>query len=172
MSKGAIQFNEQNFEYYTPKYIVDMFGKFDYDPATTPAQAKALGIPNYSTIFTDGLKQDWTPYKRIWINPPFYLKFEFLEKAVQTYLETGCDIYYLAPVSILTTKKFHKIIKDVGIKLYVPNGRINFRRIHQAEEETPAFGCIIMKLQSQNEIKFFNIITPGGNYILNETDEE
>ena len=33
MSTGAICFNEQNFEYYTPKYIVDMFGKFDYDPS-------------------------------------------------------------------------------------------------------------------------------------------
>ena len=170
MSSGAIRFNEQNFEYYTPKYIVDMFGEFDYDPATTADQAKALGIPNYSTIFTDGLATDWTKFKRIWINPPFYLKFPFHEKAVYTYQKTGCDIYYLAPVSILTTKKFHEIVEDVGIKLYIPNGRIKFRRIHQEEEETPAFGCVIMKLQSQNEIKFFNIITPGGLYILNETD--
>ena len=44
MSTGAICFNEQNFEYYTPKYIVDMFGPFDYDPATTSEQAKVLGI--------------------------------------------------------------------------------------------------------------------------------
>ena len=29
MSKGAIQFNEQNFECYTPKYIVDMFDQID-----------------------------------------------------------------------------------------------------------------------------------------------
>lgn len=27
--------NENNFEYCTPKYIVDMFGPFDYDPAST-----------------------------------------------------------------------------------------------------------------------------------------
>ena len=170
MSKGAIQFNEQNFEYYTPKYIVDMFGPFDYDPATTEEQAKALGIPNYSTIDSDGLKQDWTKYKRIWINPPFYLKFPFLEKAVYTYLKTGSDIYYLAPVSILTTKKFHETIEGIGIKLYIPNGRIKFRRIHQENEETPAFGCIIMKLQSQNEIKFFDIVVPEQHSILNETD--
>ena len=147
-----------------------MFGKFDYDPATTKEQAKALGIPNYSTIDTDGLKQDWTKYKRIWINPPFYLKFPFLEKAVYTYLKTGCEIYYLAPISILTTRKFHKIIEGLGIKLYIPNGRIKFRRIYQETEETPAFGCVIFKIQLQNEIELFDIIIPGQHSILNETD--
>ena len=170
MSKGAIQFNEQNFEYYTPKYIVDMFGTFDYDPATTEEQAKALGIPNYSTIYTDGLRQDWCEYKRIWINPPFYLKFPFLEKAVSTYKRAGNDIYFLAPVSILTAKKFHELIEGIGIKLYIPNGRIRFRRIYQEKEEIPAFGCVIFKLQKENEIKMFHIIIPGGHYILNETD--
>jgi len=170
VSTGAISFNEQNFECYTPKYIVDMFGTFDYDPATTKDQAKALEIPNYSTIDTDGLKQDWTQFKRIWINPPFYLKFPFLEKAVYTYQKVHNDIYFLAPVSILTAKKFHEIIEEIGIKLYIPNGRIKFRGIYQEKEETPPFGCVIFKLQSQNEIKFFNIVVPGQHSILNETD--
>ena len=31
MNKGAINFSNDN-EYYTPKKLVDMFGKFDYDP--------------------------------------------------------------------------------------------------------------------------------------------
>ena len=35
MSKGAVNFNETAIEYYTPKWLVDMFGRFDYDPATT-----------------------------------------------------------------------------------------------------------------------------------------
>ncbi len=53
MSKGAIQFNEQNFEYYTQKHIVEKLGAFDYDPATTKTQAAYLNIPNYDTIETD-----------------------------------------------------------------------------------------------------------------------
>lgn len=28
-------------EYYTPKEIVARFGRFDYDPATTPEKVKA-----------------------------------------------------------------------------------------------------------------------------------
>lgn len=70
MSKGAINFSSNN-EYWTPKEIVDKFGKFDYDPATTPKRAALFGIPNFDTIDTDGLKSDWTKYERIWINPPF-----------------------------------------------------------------------------------------------------
>ena len=165
-----MEFNECNFEYCTPKYIVDMFGKFDYDPCTTKEGSTNLGIPNYSTIDSDGLRADWGKYKRIWINPPTYLIFPFLEKAVYTYQKAHNDIYYLGPISMLTTKAFHETIEGFGIKLYIPNGRIKFRNIAQDTEEAPPFGCVIFKIQSQNEIRFFNIVVPGQYSILNETD--
>ena len=85
MSKGAITFNQNNVEYYTPKNIIEMFGPFDYDPATTSDIATYFDIPNYDTKETNGLLSDWSTYKNIWITPPFNLKFEFLGKAVQTY---------------------------------------------------------------------------------------
>lgn len=157
MSKGAIQFNENNFEYYTPKYIVDMFGAFDYDPATTETQALYLNISNYDTIETNGLNTDWTPYKRIWINPPFKLKYDFLQKAVQTYQKSNNEIYFLSPSSFLTTKKFHHIIDGLGVKLYIPNGRICFFNSYHNTEEQPAFGCVILKIQTKNELEFFNL---------------
>ncbi len=157
MSKGAIQFNEQNFEYYTQKHIVEKFGAFDYDPATTETQAAYLNIPNYDTIETDGLKRDWRPFKKIWINPPFKLKYEFLEKAVQTYKIAKNEIYFLSPISFLTAKKFHQIINGLGIKLYIPNGRISFINSYHATEQQPAFGCIILKIQSTNELCFFDL---------------
>ena len=78
MAKAGIQFSKKD-QWNTPKEVVDFFGPFDYDPATTKEQAEYLGIPNYSTIETDGLKSYWVGYKRIWINPPFTRKFEFLE---------------------------------------------------------------------------------------------
>lgn len=170
MSITDIRFKEQNFEYYTPKYLVDMFGPFDYDPCTTRSVAGVHGIPNFSTAYNSGLEQNWTKYKRIWINPPLYLAFPFLEKAISTYRQANNDIYFLAPVSILTKKKFHQIMDGQKIKLYIPNGRINFLRIHQEKEITPDFDSIIFKLYPQNEIKFFSIIIPGQHSILNETD--
>lgn len=88
MSKGAINFSS-NDEYFTPKALVDKFGKFDYDPATTKEKAEEMDIDDYDTIETDGLKRDWTKFNKIWINPPFTMKNEFLEKAQQYFNATG-----------------------------------------------------------------------------------
>lgn len=88
---------------YTPKYFVDIFGNFDYDPTTTSEQASYLNIINYDTEETNGLLKDWN-YKKIWNNPPFTLKFEFLQKAVETYKKYHNEIYILFPIESMTTK--------------------------------------------------------------------
>lgn len=83
MAKPQVQFTKDN-EYYTPKETVAYFGKFDYDPSTTPEKAAEFGIKNFDTVEKDGLTTDWTLYKRIWINPPFTNKHGFLAKAQET----------------------------------------------------------------------------------------
>ena len=42
MAKANVEFTKDN-EYYTPKSVVDYFGKFDYDPATCAEKAKEFG---------------------------------------------------------------------------------------------------------------------------------
>lgn len=101
-------------EYYTPKEIVARFGHFDYDPATTPEKAAEFGIKEFDTIETDGLAKDWTKYRRIWCNPPFTRKHEFLAKACETYRQTHADIYFLFPVEFTTTKRFHETLGELG----------------------------------------------------------
>lgn len=113
MAKAGVVFTKDN-EYYTPKLFTERFGKFDYDPATTKEKADEFGIENYDTIETDGLKSDWTQYKRIWINPPFTIKHEFFKKAVETFDKTKSDIYILFPIEFITTKRFHEIIGQRG----------------------------------------------------------
>ena len=114
MSKGQVNFAKDN-EYYTPKRVVEYFGEFDYDPATTKEKAKEFGLEHYDTIETDGLKQDWSKYKKIWINPPFTDKHKFVEKAYQTYKEHPLiNIYILFPIEFLTTKRFYNATKEVG----------------------------------------------------------
>lgn len=112
MYKDAIQFTSDN-ECYTPKSVVRFFGAFDYDPATTTEKAKEFKIPNYDTIETDGLSKDWS-YRRIWINPPFTLKYDFLKKAVEANKKYGNDIYILLPIGFMTTKKFHDAMSGWG----------------------------------------------------------
>ena len=153
MAKININFTKDN-EYYTPESVVNFFGKFDYDPATTPEKAKDLDIPNFDTIETDGLKQDWTKYKRIWINPPFTRKYEFLVKAWETYTYAKNDIYILFPIEFLTTEKFHKACK--GGRIYVSSGRINFQSGLGRKTKSPAFGSCIMKIQNTWEIVFID----------------
>lgn len=142
MSKGAINFSTDN-EYWTPKELVDRFGKFDYDPATTAERAALFNIPNFDTIETDGLTKDWTGYNRIWINPPFTLKHKFWEKAWGTFNVSKNDICFLCPIEFLTTKRFHKYFR--GGTIYLPSGRIKFEK-EDGSRNSPAFGSVIIKL--------------------------
>ena len=152
MSSSCINLSK-NDEWYTPKYIVEYFGKFDYDPATTKEKAEEFDIVNYDTIDTDGLKTDWTLYKRIWLNPPFTKKKEFLSKAVDTFNRVKNNIYIVLPVSYLTTKQFYEIIPSA--KIYLPNGRIAFEK--EGNTSTPALGTIIIKLDDKWSIELLNL---------------
>lgn len=107
MPKAGLVFQKKD-EYMTPKDIVDFFGPFDYDPATTDKQAKQLGIKKYDTIKSNGLNTDWSKFDKIWINPPFTHKFDFLEKAINT----NSHIFFLMPIETMTTNRFHKIMEN------------------------------------------------------------
>lgn len=145
MAKAGIQFSKKD-DWTTPKKVVDFFGLFDYDPATTKEKAAEFGVKSYDTIETDGLKSDWTKYRRIWINPPFTIKHEFLKKAVDTFAKTKADIYILFPIEFITTKRFHDILSGWGGVIYVPDGRIKFESGLGKKASSPAFGSCVLKI--------------------------
>lgn len=142
VGESQVQFPKDD-ERYTPKKLVDYFGQFDYDPATTKEKAIEFGVA-YDTIETNGLLTDWTQYKRIWINPPFTNKHEFLKKAQETYDIAKNEIYILFPIEFLTTKRFHDTCK--GGHIYIPNGRVNFQSGLGKKGKSPAFGSVIVRL--------------------------
>jgi len=154
MAKPSVG-NTKDNEYYTPKYIVDMFGVFDYDPATTKEKADEFSIPSFDTIETDGLSKDWTKYKRIWINPPFTRKAEFIKKAQETYDLVKNEIYILFPIEFLTTQKFASVCRG-GI-MYIPNSRINFESGLGKKGRSPAFGSIVLRISDNSGVEFINI---------------
>lgn len=143
MAKAGVQFNKKD-EWNTPKEVVDFFGPFDYDPATTKEQAEYLGISNYDTVETDGLKSDWSDYNKIWINPPFTKKFEFLQKTFETVLWHPTKVFFLLPAETITTKKFHEIVGGQSYRMWIPNGRIKFDD-GSGEISSPAFGSIVLE---------------------------
>ena len=144
MPKAGIQFSKKD-EWHTPKEVVNFFGPFDYDPATTKEQAEYLGIPNYDTIETDGLNQVWGYWSKIWVNPPFTKKFLFLDKAVRTMAAADPTICFLMPIESITTKAFHKIIGSCPYNMWVPNGRIKFDD-GSGKNSSPAFGSVVLEL--------------------------
>lgn len=145
-------------EYYTPKKVVNYFGKFEYDPATTKEKAQELNIPNYDTIETNGLTTNWNKYKTIWVNPPFTEKHKFLKKAVETYkADSSIYIYILFPIEFMTTKRFSECMQDIKGEIFIPNGRINFESGLGKKGKSVAFGSVIMKLSKEWKIKFIDI---------------
>ena len=151
MAKAGVVFVKDN-EYYTPRVFVERFGKFDYDPATTKEKATEFGVEHFDTIETDGLKADWTKYKRIWINPPFTIKHEFLKKAVETFSKTKADIYILFPIEFITTKRFHDILSGWGGLFMCLMEELSLRVGLGKKANSPAFGSCVMKLMDVSTI--------------------
>lgn len=144
----------KNDEYYTPKKVFDETIYYaDYDPATTKEKALEFGIKNFDTIETDGLKSDWTKYSRIWVNPPFTLKKEFLKKALETIArDVSITIFMVMPIESLTTNWFYDLIKEYDINgmfdLNIPRGRIKFENPNDPSAKSPAFGSVVVELGS------------------------
>ena len=115
---------------------------------------KNFGVKYYDTIETDGSQQDWAKYERIWLNPPFTKKYEFLIKAVETYRVAHNTIYVLFPIEFLTTAKFHTL--NCTCELYIPKGRINFESGLGKQGKSPAFGSVIIKLSDENSVEYID----------------
>ncbi len=112
--------------------IIEFFGEIDLDPATNnnsliPAKTKFI-LP------TDGLKENWGKYNKIYINPPFgrdsirktTIK-SWIEKAYFTNIKFGNEILMLIP-SATNTSHFQKIIfkiKNGGI-VFLNDTRLRF----------------------------------------------
>lgn len=133
-------------DWCTPKNVVDYFGPFDLDPATTKEQAERLGIPNYYTIETNGLDKSW--WGRVWLNPPFSNKTEWIKKAREELDNPFVkEIYILLPMGVCTTL-WHQYILGKSI-IYIPPNRIAFEG-KDTKKQSPAFESVIIKLTKES----------------------
>ena len=159
----------KNDEYYTPLDILDYFrglgANFVYDPASNDKTAIYLGIPNYDDIESDGLREgnDWNNFDGdIWINPPFTLKKQFFMKAVKTF-NAGFkhSIYILVPDKSITNKYMGDFIdalpEEIGVTLYIPNGRISFIDKNYQPTKSSFFGSVIYKI-SYSKTPYSNLV--------------
>jgi len=94
----------------TPKALFDELDKefhFQLDPCTSTSKPNNLGTPNYFLYpEQDGLKEDWSKYKSVFVNPPFKDAYKWLKKSKEE-SEKGCTVVVLLP-SKTETKWWHE----------------------------------------------------------------
>ena len=131
MKKLAIQTNQKQDEYYTPKIIVkplllyiptsyiiweSAWGKGSLAKHFTEEGYKVVGDPKINFL-TDYVESDI-----IITNPPYSKKYEFLKRAY----ELNKPFAFLLPLTTLEGKKRGELYRKYGISLIIPNKRINF----------------------------------------------
>lgn len=109
----------------TPQYFFDELNKefnFDVDVCATKENAKCK---KYFTKDDDGLLQDWTQFRSIWINPPYGREIgKWVEKAFNTFNECHNVIVMLLPART-DTKWFHNFIYKKSEIRFI-KGRLKF----------------------------------------------
>lgn len=123
-NKQLFTSNKQDWE--TPQKLFDKLNKefsFDLDAAANDTNNKCF---KYFSEAEDSLKQDWSIFKSIFINPPYDSKKqdEFIKKAYETNKKYGNTIVLLVPART-DTKRWHDYILGKSEVRFL-KGRLNF----------------------------------------------
>ena len=130
MRQEAIGTNRSE-EWETPQELFDAlseeFGGFDLDPCATAQNAKC---EKFFSIKENGLMQDWTPYKKIFMNPPYGRGVgDWIRKAYETSL-SGSIIVCLLFVRT-DTAWFHDWVYGKAEIRFI-RGRLKFGKSKQS----------------------------------------
>jgi phage N-6-adenine-methyltransferase len=109
----------------TPKWIIDTIGPFDLDPCGHLPEGKPI-IETANKYFTEnenGLSQDWSPYKVVFVNPPYSDLRNWLNKCKEESFK-GVQIIVLCFVRSETKAWQDNVKHSSGINLI--NKRIKF----------------------------------------------
>jgi phage N-6-adenine-methyltransferase len=133
---------DKSDEYATPgdlwRPIADAVDGFDLDPASG-----AEDTPIASTRFTaedDGLTERW--FGTVWLNPPFSLKEDFLEKCITEWRDGRIDLgVVLLPVDT-STGWFHEHVASTASLIWFKQGRVSFDGAG-GRNRNPNFGVMV-----------------------------
>jgi phage N-6-adenine-methyltransferase len=114
-------------EWYTPPGIIeaarDVLGHIGLDPATSLVAQQTVGADNFYTIETDGLTHRWCGHG--WINPPYSLMPQFVEKLLSEYSVGNVKAAILLSSNGTDTKWFHAAAA-IASAICFTRGRIEF----------------------------------------------
>lgn len=122
------------------------FGPFDLDPCATEGVQKA---PSYYTKEQDGLSLPW--FGRVFVNPPFTRKVEFLQRAYEATQEGEADLVVcLVPANMAKAWTHKWILGKAEVRFL---RRVDFRAIGKDATTSPRDGCLLAIYRA----------SPGGN---------
>jgi site-specific DNA-methyltransferase (adenine-specific) len=121
---STVFYSSASDDWATPPALfakLDAIFEFQLDACATRANAKCK---RFFTRDKDGLRQDWHPFKRVWMNPPYGRGIEkWMEKAYRESLK-GCIVVCLV-FSKTDTRWWHDWVKDKGQVVFL-KGRVRF----------------------------------------------
>jgi hypothetical protein len=126
---------ENKEEWFTPRYITDVLGRFDLDPCNSmKSKLQRIATCDY---YINGLEQEW--YGRVWCNPPYGNNtFEWIKKLADH--GNGIALIFARTETI----GFHSEIWNKADAIFFFKGRLKFYDINGKEGGTAnAPSCLI-----------------------------
>ena len=103
--------------------LIEEFGRFDLDPATT--SKNPMGAFRYYTIKEDGLLQTWDA-KTVYVNPPYgRIISKWVDKALNEFDEGRSEKVVMLLPSRTCTRWFHRLYER-GFEIRFFKGRLRY----------------------------------------------
>lgn len=111
-------------EWATPQDFFDRLNHVYEFQLDASASAKNAKCSKFYTLKDNGLEQDWHPYKRIWLNPPYGRTIgHWIRKAWEESLK-GCLVVCLVPART-DTKWWQEWVEGKAQVTFIP-GRLRY----------------------------------------------
>lgn len=115
--------------------------------------------PCHFTVKDNGLEQDWYPYRRVWLNPPYGRTIGFWMRKAYEESRKGCIVVCLVPARV-DTRWWHDWVLDKTSVTFF-KGRLKYTRLAD-DSGSPGGGApfpsalVIYEPDLANRIDFSN----------------
>lgn len=151
-------------ENYTPAYFLnpcyEFLGGFDLDPFASELTANVVKAKTYFTEEDDGLKKDWSKYRRKWVNPP-YSGGLIVPCVLKTLLYEDIGETLLLVNSSTSAKWYHACLETCSALLF-PFKRIQFFNPYQERQNRNRYDQTLFYFGPRTN-EFAKQLSPLGN---------
>jgi phage N-6-adenine-methyltransferase len=104
-------------------------------------------------FLTDALTERWGVHRRVWCNPPFSMKEEFLGKALEERQKQE-HIVFLLPNNARETEWWNDMVVPYADQVINLIGRVNFLQQGKASKQCNFPSCLVVYRPRLQEVKY------------------